>query len=62
MTEATQATFAELEYRAKKRKTRRERFLERMDGLVPWKERAAAAGHIRCRRCCGCIARSCFTT
>ncbi len=38
MTEATQATFAELEHRAKKRKTRREKFLERMDGLVPWKE------------------------
>ena len=38
MTEATQATFAELEYMAKKRKTRREKFLERMDGLVPWKE------------------------
>ncbi len=38
MTEATPATFAELEHRAKKRKTRREKFLERMDGLVPWKE------------------------
>ena len=38
MTEATQATFAELEYDAKKRKTRREKFLERMDGLVPWRE------------------------
>ena len=37
MTEATQATFAELEYKAK-RKTRRERFLERMDRLVPWSE------------------------
>ena len=32
-----QATFAELEYGAKK-KTRREKFLERMDGLIPWKE------------------------
>ena len=30
------ATFAELEYGAKKRGTRRERFLERMDGLIPW--------------------------
>ena len=38
MTEATQSTFAELEYSAKKRKTRRERFLERMEGLVPWSE------------------------
>ena len=34
---ATQATFAELEYDAKKRKTRREKFLERMEGLVPWR-------------------------
>ena len=31
-----QPTFAELEYEGKKRKTRRERFLERMDGLIPW--------------------------
>ena len=38
MSEATQATFAELEYAAKKRKTRREKFLERMDGLMAWKE------------------------
>ena len=27
---------ADLEYDDKKRKTRRERFLERMDGLIPW--------------------------
>ena len=31
-----QPTFAELEYQGKKRKTRRELFLERMDGLIPW--------------------------
>ena len=31
-----QPTFADLEYLAKKRKTRRELFLERMDGLIPW--------------------------
>ena len=31
-----QPTFADLEYDGKKRKTRRERFLERMDGLIPW--------------------------
>ena len=31
-----QPTFAELEYQNKKRKTRRELFLERMDGLIPW--------------------------
>ena len=35
---AEQAGFAELEYQAKKRKTRREKFLERMEGLVPWAE------------------------
>ena len=38
MTAVAQATFAELEYGAKKRKTRREKFLERMEGLVPWQE------------------------
>ena len=31
-----QPTFADLEYQGKKRKTRRELFLERMEGLVPW--------------------------
>ena len=31
-----QATFAELEHDTKKRRTRREMFLERMDKLVPW--------------------------
>ena len=31
-----QPTFAGLEYQGKKRKTRRELFLERMDGLIPW--------------------------
>ena len=31
-----QRTFADLEYDDKKRTTRRERFLERMDGLIPW--------------------------
>ena len=30
-----QPTFADLEYQGKKRKTRRELFLERMDGLIP---------------------------
>ena len=29
-------TFSDLEYQGKKRKTRRELFLERMDGLIPW--------------------------
>ncbi|MYA50071.1 MAG: transposase [Chloroflexi bacterium] len=31
-----QPTFADLDYACKKRKTRREVFLERMDRLVPW--------------------------
>ena len=31
-----QPSFADLEYQGKKRKTRRELFLERMDGLIPW--------------------------
>ena len=31
-----QATFVELEHDLKKRRTRRERFLEKMDGLIPW--------------------------
>ena len=31
-----QPTFADLEYQNEKRKTRRELFLERMDGLIPW--------------------------
>ena len=33
-----QPTFADLEYQAKRRKTRRELFLERMDGLIPWQK------------------------
>ena len=31
-----QPTFAGLEYDSKKRKTRREIFLDRMDSLIPW--------------------------
>ena len=31
-----QPTFAELEFQGKKRKTRQELFLERMEVLVPW--------------------------
>lgn len=34
----TQVTFAEAEYHHKKRKTRREKFLERMDALIPWQK------------------------
>ena len=33
-----QPTFADLEYQDKKRKTRREIFLERMDSLIPWQK------------------------
>ena len=31
-----QPTCSDLEYQGKKRKTRREQFLERMDSLIPW--------------------------
>ena len=31
-----QASFSELEHDSKKRRTRRESFLEKMDKLVPW--------------------------
>ena len=31
-----QLSFSDLEYKNKKRKTRRERFLDRMDNLIPW--------------------------
>ena len=33
-----QPTFASVEFEQKKRKTRRERFLERLEALVPWEE------------------------
>ena len=36
-----QPTFADLEYTHKKHKTRREKFLERLEGLVPWERLAA---------------------
>ena len=34
--ERVERSFADLEYESKKHKTRRERFLERMDALIPW--------------------------
>ena len=34
----TQLTFSEAEFHHKKRKTRREKFLEKMDALLPWKQ------------------------
>ena len=33
-----QLSFSEAEYNVKKRKTRREKFLEQMDELLPWKQ------------------------
>lgn len=33
-----QLSFSEAEYAVKKRKTRREKFLEQMDALIPWKQ------------------------
>ena len=55
-----QPTFAELDYQHKRRRTRRELFLERMDSLVPWQrleerirphypKRSGAAGPTPCR-------------
>ena len=38
-----QPTFSDLEYQGKKRKTRRELFLERMDSLIPWQRLAPRA-------------------
>ena len=32
----SQQSFSEAEYNLKKRKTRREKFLEQMDQLLPW--------------------------
>ena len=34
--ERVERSFAELEYENRKKKTRRERFLERMEALIPW--------------------------
>jgi len=36
MQQMRQTAFANLEYDSKKRKARRERFLEKMDALIPW--------------------------
>ena len=40
-----QRSFADLEYAAKKRKTRREQFLERMDALIPWERMERSEEH-----------------
>ena len=69
-----QPTFADLDYESKKRKTRREKFLERMDGLIPWEELeerirpfypsmlAEVGVPTSCRRCFAYTACSCSTT
>ena len=70
---ADQPTFADLDYNSKKRKTRREVFLERMERLVPWEQleelirpyypqRGVGVVRIRCQRCCASTACSCSTT
>ncbi len=55
----------------KKRRTRRELFLEKMDGLIPWERLEsriepfypkAGRGRTRCGACCGFTACSCSTT
>lgn len=38
MLSMAQLTFAEAQYATKKRKIRREVFLEKMDALIPWKQ------------------------
>src|SRR5680860_982488 len=40
-----QITFSEAEYKNKKRKTRREIFLERMDKLIPWNQLEKKVAH-----------------
>ena len=60
-----QISFSDAEYAGKRKKTRREVFLEEMELVVPWKAllgliephypvAAAAAGRTRWSRCCGC--------
>ena len=36
-----QGTFTDIEYSGRKKKTRREEFLEIMDGIIPWDELGA---------------------
>ena len=60
-----QISFADAEYAGKRKKTRREVFLDEMEQVVPWKAllkliepfypmAGEAAGRIRWRRCCAC--------
>ena len=60
----SQISFSDAEYAGKRKKTRREVFLEEMELVVPWEALlgliephyrwlAEAAGRTRSRRCCG---------
>ena len=60
-----QISFSDAEYAGKRKKTRREVFLEEMELVVPWKallsliephypSPGAAASRTRWSRCCGC--------
>lgn len=61
----SQISFSYAEYAGKRKKTRREAFLEEMERVVPWKALlksssrstrwpVVAAGRIRWTRCCAC--------
>jgi IS5 family transposase len=56
-----QISFADAEYAGKRKKTRREVFLQEMELVVPWKgllglikPHYPSAGRTRWNRCCGC--------
>ncbi|MVB11978.1 hypothetical protein CAFE_27070 [Caprobacter fermentans] len=52
-----QQTFTDIEYSCRKKKTRREEFLETMDEIIPWEE-WVGIGAVRpwaLSGCCGCI-------
>ena len=69
-----QRAFADVEYDGQPRRTRRERFLQRMDALMPWARLEARIRPVyptpasvdgrptRWPCCCGFTACSCFTT
>ena len=40
-----QETISDVEYSARKRKTKREEFLEIMDEIIPWEEWVASEGN-----------------
>src|SRR5690606_1647585 len=49
----SQLTFAEAEYEIKKRKTRREPFLEKLEQLLPWKQLEGSVAKHYARGCVG---------